>query len=439
MARRLLVLGVGGPFREGFFRVAARRGIETILVDDNPYNRYDRLADAVVLRSPADPDLLRDLPSAVGPVDGVTSLSDLAASMVEHLARRYGVPAPGARGALAAHDKTVLRRLTGDLTPVPWSLVEHPDDLAPLCREVGGPVVLKPVDGAGSFGVTVARDEAEARAQLGYVIARSRRGAAIAEAYLAGQEYSFEVTVAGGAVRWFSVTEKTTSGVPAFLERQHVVERDQRRYAGLGVPAFLARLVAALGVEHAVLHVEARHGSPGWGLIEVALRPAGGMIVEVTRAATGVDLYEHQISVALGEEVPAMPAPPAPPAATGRDGDDGGGAPDGRPDQVAGVRFAIGTGVLQDVRSVARLCAGLTCVVHLSPLLPAGTGIHRLDANWCRAGYVLARGGPRGTVLGDLKLAEQRLTAALGLHDPFPDQDDPHAVARACVTAAPPG
>jgi len=428
MAGRLLVLGVGGPFREGFFRAAARRGIETVLVDDNPYNRYDRLADTVVLRSPADPDLLRDLPATVGPVDGVTSLSDLAASMADRLARRYGVPAPGARGALAAHDKTVLRRLTADLTPVHWALVEHPDDLARLCRAAGGPVVLKPVDGAGSFGVTVARDETEAKAQLGYVTARSRRGVAIAEAYLAGREYSFEVTVAGGAVRWFSATEKTTSGAPAFLERQHVVERDQRRYADLGVPAFLSRLVAALGIEHAVLHVEARHGSPGWRLIEVALRPAGGMIVEVTRAATGVDLYEHQISVALGEEAPLPPVADR--------SDEGDEAPGAQPGQVAGVRFAIGTGVLQDVRSVARLCAGLTSVVHLSPLLPAGTEIHRLDANWCRAGYVLARGSLRGTVLGDLKLAEQRLTAALGLHDPFPDQGDPGALARVALTIA---
>ncbi|HET8680808.1 MAG TPA: hypothetical protein VFM54_02865 [Micromonosporaceae bacterium] len=153
---------------------------------------------------------------------------------------------------------TVLDATT---TPVRWSLVEHPDDLARLCRQVGGPVVVKPVDGAGSFGVTVARDETEARAQLGYVTDRSRRGVAIAEAYLAG-------------------------------------------------------------------------------------------------------------------------------------------------------RFAIGTGVLQGVRSVGRLCAGLASVVHLSPLLPAGTEIHSLDANWCRAGSVLARG------------------------DPFPDQGDLDVVAQAPFTHA---
>ena len=394
MPKRLLVLGAGGAFREGFFRAAARRGVQAILVDDNPYNRYDRLADATVLRAPDDPEL----PDVIEGIDGVTSLSDRAAGMVHRISRRFGLPGPGQRAADASHDKAALRRWTnGPLSAVPWARVVSAADLARFEATYAGPVVLKPVDGAGSFGVAWAPGPTAAADRLADVLARSRSGVAIVEAYLPGDEYSFEVSVQHGQMLWFSVTEKGSG--PHFVERQHLVAPERRQH---GVAGFLAGLLGALGVEDAVLHVEARHGPGGWCLVEAAVRPAGGMIAEVTRAATGIDIYHHQISIALGEP----PPDPAAPACA-----------------VAGVRFVLGSGVTRDIGSLANLSRDLPAVSQLMPLLPVGHPVPRVDANWWRAGYVLAQGADRAEVVSQLLVAERRLTHALGLRDTTAAED----------------
>jgi hypothetical protein len=54
------------------------------------------------------------------------------------------------------------------------------------------------------------------------------------------------------------------------------------------------------GELHAVMHVEAKLVGHRWTLLEAAVRPAGGLIPEITAAVTGVNLYDSQLSVALG-------------------------------------------------------------------------------------------------------------------------------------------
>jgi biotin carboxylase len=394
---RLLVVAAGSPIRHGFFLAAARGGIKTVLVDDNPYNRYDLLADDTMVRGLDDPRLPAELAAMAGSVDGVTSLSDRAAPLVDWVARECGLPAPGRDAARAAHDKEALRRLTtGVLGPLPWDVVHDDQHISSFFEYCAGPAVMKPVDAAASLGVAFAANAAEAKAKLQGVLRCSPRGHALIEAYVPGPEFSFEVVVRDGAVTWFSTTEKTTTGPPRFLERQHVVERDRSPFARLGASTFLEAIVDSLGVENAVMHVEAKLADQGWTLLEAAVRPAGGLIPEITEAVTGVNLYDSQLSVALGAEPREPDVPDCP---------------------VAGVRFVIGTGTVRDAGSMAPICRDVASLAHASPLLPAGVRIGCVEANWRRAGYVLARGTRRETLLEDLLRLERRLTEALGLSD----------------------
>jgi len=394
--QRLLVIGAGGPMREGLFLAAARRGISVTLVDDNPYNRYDRLVDTTILRRPDDPALVTDLAAVARRADGITSLSDRAAPLVDQVARAHGFPAPGCGAARSAHDKALLRRLTnGRLRPVRSALVHDEQVIDRFFAEWRGPAIIKPVDGAASFGVVYAESAREAHAGLEHAVHRSRRGLAVIEGYVPGPEFSFEVVVRDRAVWSLSVTEKTTTGPPHFLERQQVSENDQSRYERLGAQAFAATLVESLGVENAVMHVETKLADGGWTLIEAAVRPGGGMIAEVTGLGGGLDLYDSQLAVALGL-TPGTRDVAGP---------------------VSAVRFVIGRGTIRDPRSLTEIAEGLDSVLHVCTLLPAGFRVGELEANWQRAAYVLARGADRTQVLAEVAEAERRLTGALGLTD----------------------
>ena len=136
-----------------------------------------------MIRPPDDPSLVTDLPSLIGPIDGVTSLSDRAATVLHRLAERLGLAAPGERAAQTAHDKAALRQRTNQSPePLPWVRAVSPSDLDRLVEVYEGPVILKPIGGSGSLGVWFAETSAEARARVERVASLSRSGAAIVEA-----------------------------------------------------------------------------------------------------------------------------------------------------------------------------------------------------------------------------------------------------------------
>lgn len=60
------------------------------------------------------------------------------------------------------------------------------------------------------------------------------------------------------------------------------------------------RAVEAVGIELGATHTEVRLAEDGPALIEINARMAGGMIPELIRLATGTELLEQQLRVALG-------------------------------------------------------------------------------------------------------------------------------------------
>jgi cysteine synthase A len=398
---RILVLGIG-PLRERFFLAAARLGLDAILIDESAYSRYDRLCERTYAWRLWDhgrpgPDYGR-LEELRGQVSGVVALNDWSTPIAADLALRWGLPGAGRATASRGHDKHAVRSAlaAAGLDDTAHRLVGSPADVAAFYADTGAEaVVLKPVDGGAGLGVRLAGSVTEAQAALAGVLAATGRGQALAEVRLVGQECSLEAVVRSGAVVASVVTEKVSTAPPRFIELRHMVSGDQRAWVASGVGGFLDGLVSALKVEDAVLHVEAILTAAGWRVIEVALRPAGGLITDLVRLSTGLDLYAEQLRLATGQQA-AVPPP--------RDG-----APH------AGVQFAAGVGVVADAPSVFAIRDGLADIVFAERLLPPGTPVPEVSANWWRAGYALGVGTDQARLAAQLETATQRMLALTGL------------------------
>ncbi|MET8509892.1 ATP-grasp domain-containing protein [Streptomyces sp. NPDC004787] len=396
----VLIIGIG-PLRERFFTAAERRGVNTILVDETAYSRYDRLATenyawrlADHHKPGPDLDLLKPLADRA---DGVLALTDWGTHIAADIAQMKGLPGVGESVAQLSDKADVRNRLIGTEAELPFALTADPAEAADLLRTAAhGSVVVKPVDGSASLGVrhiTRAQDLPDA---LAAVMASTGQPHVLVEHYVPGPEVSIEAVVAQGCVRFVSVTEKTCAPA-SFIETRHVIDPATQVEQVPSATRFVETLTNALGIDNAILHLEAKHDGKNWHLIEVAFRPAGDLISDILLQAAGVDIYDAALALALGDHDPVL-----------RMRQD-------RIPSVAAVEFVAATGMVADAPSMADVRRGLPLVSRAERLLPPGTTLKSVDANWWRAGYTLASGHDRTEVLSQLAEANARLIELLGL------------------------
>jgi biotin carboxylase len=301
-----------------FVRAARALGYRPVLVTTHPA-RYPFLAgdDAPeVVVVPAIDDealhaLARDRFDGGARVAGVTSSSEYFVATAAALAARLGLPGPDAERVRAARDKSWQRRvLAAGGVPVPqFRVAASAPEAVWAAREVGLPVVVKPVGGSGSVGVRACATSAEVGRHAARLVSRAvaagddRR--MLVESLVAGPEYSVELF--GGEV--VGITRKHLGEPPAFVEAGH----DYPAAVSPGVAAALVesatRGTALLGLGWGPLHWELRIAEDGRAVpMEVNPRLAGGFIPELVRHAQGIDLVRETVRLAVGQAPDLRPA-----------------------------------------------------------------------------------------------------------------------------------
>ncbi|WP_061293914.1 pyridoxal-phosphate dependent enzyme [Herbidospora cretacea] len=234
---------------------------------------------------------------------GVTTTSDYSVPFAAELAAWLHLPGNSAEAVATCRDKGRLRAaLTGPANPR-WTRVTDPGQVAAAVAHAGLPCVVKPADESGSQDVVLCSGVEEAVAHAATVLARTvnarglpTAGAVLVEEYVEGPEYSVEMFSHGGRHHLVGVTAKTVTGGNCFVETQHLFPA--------AVPASVEQVVRAAleatGFRLGASHTEVRLTAAGPAIIEVNARLAGGMIPELIRRVTGVDLLREQLRAALG-------------------------------------------------------------------------------------------------------------------------------------------
>ncbi|USQ86871.1 ATP-grasp domain-containing protein [Streptomyces phaeoluteigriseus] len=242
--------------------------------------------------------------------DGVLTSCDYYLPAVARIADRLGLPGPGPEAVGNACRKDATRRVLAEAAvPGPrFALHEEWADLARSAREIGYPLVVKPVDlCAGMYvrRVDDGRQLADAvRAMAGFPVnARGQRRspAVLLEELLDGPEVSVETVSHAGAVHVVGVTDKSVGGAPAFIETGHMFPADLTPADTEAAEQTALSALKALDLTDGVVaHTEIKLTSAGPRVVEVNPRPAGNRITELVRHVTGVDLAAAFVDVALG-------------------------------------------------------------------------------------------------------------------------------------------
>ncbi|WP_435973625.1 ATP-grasp domain-containing protein [Streptomyces sp. Qhu_M48] len=371
-----------------FAQRARGLGTEPVLLSADParypYAAEDGLRTVVV--DTADDDALWAAVTALAagaPVAGVLSSSEYYVATAAGLARRLGLPGPSADAVRACRDKALQRRtLTEAGVPVPrFSVAGTVAEAIAAAQWLGGPVVVKPVQGSGSLGVRLCRDRDEVAEHAGSLLAATvnERGLAtpgvvLVEQYLTGREFSVEVF--GEDV--VATVAKHVGAPPVFVETGHDVPAVLPAARSASLVDSAVHAVKALGLGWGAAHVELRLDGDVARVIEVNPRLAGGMIPELVRRARGVDLVGAQVRAALGAPVDLTGTPDAAGAAS--------------------IRFltAGSDSVLTHVVTAESAARAVPGVVDAAFYRPAGTPVVPAEDFRGRVGHVIAVGTDPG-------------------------------------------
>jgi hypothetical protein len=232
------------------------------------------------------------------PIERVVSLSECDVVRAAQLREWLGLPGQSVASAVAFRDKVVMKDLAmaaGVRVPR-YRRVEDVWDVVTFRADVGLPIVVKPVDGAGAVDVVVLRNDRAVDAWIArQPLANDEPPRLMVEEYIDAPLVTVDGVTAGGSVITAmvngyrhtchtAVAELTPLGVLQ-LDREHVLAREAL--------ATTRRLVAGFPtlLEATAFHLELfAHPRYGMVLCEVAARTGGGRIREMARHALGVDL-----------------------------------------------------------------------------------------------------------------------------------------------------
>ncbi len=336
-------------------------------------------------------------------IDAVLTFSDFYVDIVAAVAERLGFRYLAHDAARICRSKLLTRRALRDAgLPVPeFGAAASVDEALRLARRVGFPCVVKPPSDSSSFGVRVVAGEAELAAHVRELAAmatnvRGQRldGTVIVEGYLAGEEHSVEtVTLPGGAHHVVGVTDKHLSAPPHCVELGHDFPSALPPARRDAVAAAAALALAAVGFDFGPAHTEVRWTAGGPVVVEINPRLAGGMIPELVRHATGIDLLAVLLDQLLGRPVRLEP----------------------ERDETAGIRFltAREAGPLRAVHGLdeaRRLPTVREAVVYR----PQGAMVQPAENAYHRLGHVLAAGADRAQVAADLEQAQALVHVEVG-------------------------
>lgn len=207
-------------------------------------------------------------------------------------------------------DKLHMRRVLeqAGLGQLRYAICRSLAEAQAFLDEVGGPIILKPVSGTGSDGVSRVTSADELAAAFKLAAGAAGFTGILCEEYIDGPEVSLEGYSVDGRFVPVALTDKLID--ERFLEIGHQQPSAQPQSVFDAAADIAGRALAALGVRSGVTHTEFRiSSSRGPVLIETHTRMGGDHIHVLTRLTTGVDLADLMVAFSLGEKVDVRPVP----------------------------------------------------------------------------------------------------------------------------------
>lgn len=240
------------------------------------------------------------------PVDVIGGFTEDEEAISAEIAARLGLRYHTADVVANTHDKFRMRQTlrAAGVDDTRSCLLPQVDAerIRAFAAENGYPVVLKPVDGGGSLGVSIAKSEHELDTATRWFERWASKHALLVESYLDGEEWSVEAFSEAGIHRVMCITRKYKDPKTC-VETGHCLPALLDPVAAQAIHALVGRTLTALGILDGPTHTEIITTPAGPRVVETHTRMAGDLIGKLIRLVTGIDPHELWWRQTLGESV----------------------------------------------------------------------------------------------------------------------------------------
>ena len=304
--KKILLLG-GDNLLLPVIEAAHKLGCYVITVDYLPDNVAHQYSDEYQYASTVDKEAVLEIAKKCQ-IDAVLTFTDSGVVTAGYVADQIGLPSPGPYKSIQIlQNKGLFRKfLTEHGFNVPKAK-SYTDKAVALVEkdEWKYPIIVKPVDAAGSKGVTKVNQPDELPKAIDFAIEYSFSNEFIIEAWIeqdgcSSDTDSFSLNGKFQIITFSSQRFDSQAANP-YAPAAYSWPSTMGKKVEQELASELQRLITLLGMRTSIYNIETRLGVDGKPYImEVSPRGGGNRLAEVVRYATGVDMITNAVRGALG-------------------------------------------------------------------------------------------------------------------------------------------
>ncbi len=308
--RVVFLSAVYPPEMKQYTRGLAEVGAEVYGVGDTPRDALPKdvrryLTDYLAVpRLMDEDDVIQRVSGWLGgkTIDRVLSNWEPLVLLAARLRERWGMPGMSVETVRGFRDKELMKeraRAAGLRVPRS-SRVRTEAQVRAAAEEIGFPLILKPIAGAGSADTYRCRDQAELESAI-----RLTRGVteASCEEYVEGEEFTYDTVCIGGKPAYENVASYLPKPIEArsveWISPVIITVRDMHAPKFAGGLALGRNILKALGMGDGFTHMEwflTPKGEAVFG--EIGCRPGGAHLVDQMNYTSDIDLFREWARVA---------------------------------------------------------------------------------------------------------------------------------------------
>ena len=308
MTKRILILGAGDE-QVRAISTAKDLGYLVTAFDSNADAPGSELSDAfAVCDIRDDKAVLETLALNKTKIDGVFCHAVEMSVAVSKVAKALNLPGIPVEVAINSTDKFErLKRLSRAGIPVAeFHFCQSLEEVVTAAEIVGYPLIIKPINSAGSRGVARCTSKSELRTHFVVASNLSPKGVLV-EREMQGLQLSTESVVYGGVVRTFVIADRNYSQAakfwPNLIEDGINFPSSISEEMSARVDLLIKQTTSALGLDFGAAKGDLIIESGELKVIEMASRTSGGWFgVGCITAATGINPLVPLIQMHLGDE-----------------------------------------------------------------------------------------------------------------------------------------
>lgn len=305
--KKLLLLG-GSRYLLPVIKAAHKLGIYVITCDYLPDNIAHKHADEYCNVSIVEKEKVLEV-AKERDIDGIMSFAcDPGVVTAAYIAEKLGLPFQCSyESAYILQDKGLFRKFLADHDFYVPHARSYRDKKAALADVdyFTWPVIVKPVDSAGSKGVTKVDKFDDLDGAIDLALSGSFKGMFIIEDFLSIDGYRSDTDsfTIDGELRFITYSDQLFDAeadnpyTPSLIIWPSTMKKRHQKY----LTDEIQRLMKLLGMKTGIYNIETCVGSDGKPYImEVSPRGGGNEIAELQKLAYGVDLIEEEVRKAVG-------------------------------------------------------------------------------------------------------------------------------------------